>query len=98
MTFDQVIWLLLVGWLAYQFGRWKGAHERPDAPQPKRPPGELSPAAKRRMEEAIHRGATIEAIRIVRDDTGSGLKEAKAFVQSFGARRAERRPGDPIER
>ncbi|WP_265587156.1 ribosomal L7/L12 family protein [Sphingomicrobium arenosum] len=69
-----------------------------DRTAPARIPGDITPAARRTMEEQLRRGETIGAIRTVRIDTGCGLKEAKAFVDAYDARRKAPRPGDPIER
>jgi uncharacterized membrane protein YukC len=41
--------------------------------------GQIPPAAI----SAIEKGSIIEAIRIVREDTGMGLKEAKDFVDQY---------------
>lgn len=98
MDVDTLFWMFATGIVAFGLGRMKGASERPGDGRPASPPGDLSDEARRRMEHALAQGAMIEAIKIVREDTNCGLKEAKAFVTSFGERRRVRRKGDPIQR
>lgn len=94
---DYTIWLVLAALLVgYVLGRATG--RRVPRPSPRAvPPGQLSDRAKLGLDEALRRGERIDAIRVVREDTGCGLKEAKAFVDAYAAKKSERRPGDPIE-
>jgi ribosomal protein L7/L12 len=48
-------------------------------------PAPISDADLRRVREAIFAGRKIEAIRIYRECTGSGLAEAKEFVEALEA-------------
>ena len=43
----------------------------------------ISPEARARIEDALRRKAKIEAIRILRADTGCGLAEAKKTVEAL---------------
>jgi hypothetical protein len=44
-----------------------------------RPGPDLSPM----IEDLVHKGELIEAIKLYREETGAGLKEAKEFVESL---------------
>ncbi len=63
-------------------------HRLPDSEEEAAPtvamPRTLSPAAA----EALQSGNKIEAIRITRDESGLGLREAKMFVESFESKDA----------
>ncbi|MCM8557772.1 hypothetical protein [Sphingomicrobium sediminis] len=94
---DGFFWVMLAGFMGFVLGRKSMENELlGKAEGPPREPGTLSDRARVAMEDAIRRGSTIEAIKIVRTDTGAGLKESKAFVDAFAAKRAEGRKGDPI--
>lgn len=43
----------------------------------------ISPVARQRIEDALGRDAKIEAIRILRADTGLGLKDAKTVIDRW---------------
>jgi hypothetical protein len=43
--------------------------------------GPLSPVGRQRVTDAIESNRVIDAIRLVREDTGAGLAEAKGFYQ-----------------
>lgn len=70
-----------------------GGPDDPPAPQPPRepPPGISQDPALRHLSEAdraeiareIASGKKISAIKLVREKTGMGLKEAKEFVEDF---------------
>lgn len=92
---DGFFWTIMAFVIGYLLGR--NSVTEPQARGERVAPGDLSGAAKLEMEQAIRRGNKIEAIRIVREDTGAGLKESKAFVDAFADKRLSRRPGDPIE-
>ena len=60
-------------------------HDNPDAlgatgAPPAPPREELSLSAMARVRELLAAGKTIQAVKLVREDTGWGLKEAKDFV------------------
>lgn len=90
---DDTLWWILLGLflLFFMFGKSRGGE--PVAPVAET---DLSEAAKARVDEALARGAKIEAIKIVREDTGAGLKAAKLFVDARGG--GAKRRGDPIDR
>ena len=44
----------------------------------------VSPVARSRIDQAVARGGPIEAIRILRADTGLGLKDAKQVIDRWG--------------
>lgn len=46
-------------------------------------PGIISPPARAQIEQALQQGAKIEAIRILREDTGLGLKDAKTVIDRW---------------
>jgi hypothetical protein len=56
------------------------------SPEPLNPDVPLEPDLMDQVNEALFRGRLIDAIRIYRQATGSGLKEAKDFVQTLEAR------------
>ncbi len=43
----------------------------------------ISTSARRQIEQAVGRNAKIEAIKILRADTGLGLKDAKAVIDTW---------------
>ena len=49
------------------------------------PDEELDPGSSPEIVDLIRRGKKKEAIRLYREKTGAGLKEAKAFVESLQA-------------
>ncbi|MCJ7421466.1 ribosomal protein L7/L12 [Sphingomicrobium astaxanthinifaciens] len=98
---DGWFWMMVTFVVGYLLGRNSMAGKAaagPTAAAKGRPVGELSARGRAAVEAALHRGHKIEAVKAVREETGAGLKEAKAFVDAFAAKRAERRKGDPIER
>ena len=92
---DNFFWVMVALAVGYVLGRNSVLRMDGETRTPM-PVGELPAEAKGRMEDALRRGDKIDAIRIVRTATGAGLKESKAFVDAFAAKRAERRKGDPI--
>ncbi len=44
----------------------------------------ISPEARAQIEGALQRGKKIEAIRILREDTGLGLKDSKTVIDDWG--------------
>jgi ribosomal protein L7/L12 len=44
---------------------------------------ELDPASSPEIADLVRRGEKLEAIKLYRQKTGAGLKEAKAFVESL---------------
>ena len=46
-------------------------------------PTRISPQARARVADALSRGKKIEAIRILREDTGCALAEARVTVESM---------------
>ena len=47
--------------------------------------GELTPEGRREILDAIKQGRKIEAIKLYRDATGAGLKDAKDFIEELTA-------------
>jgi large subunit ribosomal protein L7/L12 len=47
------------------------------------PDEELDPGSSPEIVDLIRRGEKLEAIRLYREKTGVGLKEAKAFIESL---------------
>lgn len=90
---DDTLWWILLGLFLLFFMVGKSRGGEPVTPVAE---ADLSETAKARVDEALARGAKIEAIKIVREDTGAGLKAAKLFVDARAG--ASRRSGDPIER
>jgi hypothetical protein len=85
-----VLWSLFVLLVGYLWGRSKARRPaddraRLDRPPPALPPGpaELTPDARARIEEALRYGRKIEAIKIMREETGMGLAEAKDAVEAM---------------
>ena len=83
---DGIDWWALA-WTAAVFiaGYLLGSRRRADI----EPPFEfdvstISPQARARIEEALQRKAKIEAIRILREDRGLGLKDAKSVIDRWG--------------
>lgn len=54
-----------------------------EEPLPYRPMGTMSEDQAQRMTEAIFAGQKIEAIKLYREATGTGLKESKGFVDDL---------------
>jgi hypothetical protein len=70
--------------------------------QPAGPPSSFDPtmpagALAANVIEAIRRGHKIEAIRLVRDQTGMGLKEAKDAVDAYERTHPKSAPQSPGE-
>jgi ribosomal protein L7/L12 len=61
------------------------AKAKAGAPSATWPPGTLPPS----VSEAVHAGRTIDAIRLMREHSGLGLKEAKAAVDRYAAQHRE---------
>jgi ribosomal protein L7/L12 len=55
----------------------------------------MSPAKRQEILQAVRSGQKIEAIKLVRDLTGCGLKEAKDFVESIESGNKPASPGKP---
>ena len=87
-------YLMLIG-LGFVLGYWTARRRGPSVRIEPLEEARLSPEALAQIDAAIDRGDKIEAIRIARLDAGSGLAEAKKFIDQ---RHRSRRPGDPIER
>ncbi len=85
-----VAWSLLMVLAGFVYGyargraRFRSAREGLDAPPPMPVrPVNLSPAAEARLRDALGRRRKIEAIRILREETGLGLKDAKEQVEAM---------------
>ena len=50
---------------------------------PPQPPARLDPALERDIDDLLSRGRLIEAIKLVREATGCGLREAKDRVEAM---------------
>ena len=53
---------------------------------------ELPDDKRQAIRQAIYSGRKIEAIKLVRETAGCGLKEAKEFVETLGAELFEKEP------
>jgi hypothetical protein len=85
--FETIDWMAL-GWTAAVFlsGYLIGSRRRKDL----EPPldfdvSTISPTARAEIEAALQRGAKIEAIGILREDTGLGLKDSKAVIDRWNS-------------
>ncbi|MCP5401794.1 MAG: ribosomal protein L7/L12 [Novosphingobium sp.] len=85
-----VVWSLFLVLAGFAYG-YRKAREHTEAgrenldgppPIPLDPP-RLSGDAKERIEDALRRRKKIEAIKILREETGVGLKQAKEHVETM---------------
>jgi hypothetical protein len=80
------IWTILVYKVGHAIGRnSRDKRNLVDPPQPGQPivlPTAIPDHARPRIEDALRRGKKIEAIKLVRECTGMGLKEAKDTVEA----------------
>ena len=83
--FDGFDWSFAVwGGTIFLLGYWLGVSRSKRI----EPPFEfdrsrISPEAQAQIENALQRGKAIEAIRILREDTGLGLKDSKAVIDHW---------------
>lgn len=87
-----VLGALLLVFLGFAFGYTKGrrhmrsVRESLDAaPSRSVAPPRLSPDVEARLRDALARRNKIEAIKLLREETGLGLKEAKEYVERMAA-------------
>ncbi|SEF89947.1 Ribosomal protein L7/L12 C-terminal domain-containing protein [Thermomonospora echinospora] len=82
---------MMLGFIAITFAAGHAARSsvRPVKGAPGGPP---SPEAFTRAQALLDRGKKIEAIKLIRDDTGMGLKEAKDYAEAMQDGRI---PGPP---
>ncbi len=81
------VWSLFLFWAGYRIGHMRGQNAEGDRMKPPRlplDPPAISDEARANIEDALSRGNKIEAIRILREDTGLGLKESKEHVERMG--------------
>ena len=75
-----VIWTAAVFLSGFLLGRRKRADL---APPPDFEIGSLSPAVRVQIEDALKRNAKIEPIRLLREDSGLGLKDSKYVIDHW---------------
>lgn len=83
--FEQIDWTMLV-WTGAVFvsGYLLGSRRRAELQEPLDfDLATISPAARAQIEQALQSGQKIEAIRILREDTGLGLKDSKTVIDSM---------------
>jgi ribosomal protein L7/L12 len=77
--------VIVVAIIAFKFGsvagRLKADSERIKPISTTR----ISPEARARIDDALRRGNKIEAIRILREDAGCGLAEAKQTIETLAS-------------
>lgn len=81
VVLGALVWTLVVYRLGVAVGR--SSEDRPGLKGPPVPPRPLSPEVRAQVIAALASRQKIEAIRMVREATGMGLKEAKEFVEGM---------------
>ncbi|MCJ2179336.1 ribosomal protein L7/L12 [Novosphingobium album (ex Hu et al. 2023)] len=72
--------VFVLGWIA---GRGMNGTRTLSGPTAVRTLNEVGPALRSEIESAIAAGRKIEAIKLLRDATGMGLRESKAAVEAM---------------
>ena len=93
MTETTIWWIVGAFFLGHILGRIRRGGGR--LPTPTFSDDAVPPDTLRAVDEALARGRKIEAIKLLREGTGTSLYDAKAFIEARGM--PVRRKGDPIE-